>query len=702
MKDPANRVDQSTPSDLTLPTDKTNQVTPLASPTGVDQEPPEALTTNRETNVEDSPQARVRISDVMETVDADPSPAALPTTRRSILQPTLLAVSQSSNTSLSDNKASNNKTHVKEAHDRSNMLFKVHSDNIMKVTSYHITDFAGLYPVWPIIEFLMAPTGESKDDRMTSFIKCVVVLFKEILHIDNTATIATISITKDESSYIESKADLPTNFTKLGKYIMISGGSWVFNKKAKGSNNVYARFRLKSQVDMEEIVSRVLFEFSCLGGKNLQKKQHQAMKTKMPLMLLFVCNSTDQASIISDTKLMLDTALDDIEQNGMLPEEYDNRDIPHFTLCLNVPRLPAKTKSSNSKQYDHYKEHGKKAFHFKVVKEESNYFRYLSAHAHRLKLKVKYFGKFAKYTGMLGNNAPLSDCTRLHRCIQGQLNCHLSSTSITLNGINMLDALEYLRNPAGKSIVCLTLRDLLYRITLENKASLFLQLSQRSSGEVDAVIPNTVKAELMAKRMNIQIAAWCHFYWKDTNPGAEKFYCKLSDRAFSQVLLHKIGNCTWDSALKAVTSPSAQSEMSAIAEFEQQDWVKLLTQDSGEQWPKKARINPNAAFPFQDNFSVRTIHGAKAKTPTQDTVAAPAVAEIVEIQDYDDDISVLTSKTTSEAQTDVAVGCRVAFGSNPHSGPAANSTQSVTASRGLKDPTSAGPASGAAGGPDGK
>jgi hypothetical protein len=142
--------------------------------------------------------------------------------------------------------------------------------------------------------------------------------------------------------------------------------------------------------------------------------------------------------------------------------------------------------------------------------------------------------------------------------------------------------------------------------------------------------------------------------------------------------------------------------MSAIAEFEQQDWVKLLTQDSGDQRPKKVHIDPNAAFPFQDNFYVGTIHGAKAKTPTQDTAAAPAVAEIVEIQDNYNDVSVLTSKTTSEAQTDVAVGCLVASGSNPSSGPAADSTQSGTASGGSKDPTSAGPASGAAGGPDGK
>jgi hypothetical protein len=294
---------------------------------------------------------------------------------------------------------------------------------------------------------------------MNSFVKCVAALFGEILYVDNTAKIATISITEGKTTYIKLKSDLPSNFTKLGQYVMISGGSWVFNKKAKGSNDVYARFRLKSQVDMDEIVNRVSFEFSCLGGKNLQKKQHQAMETETPFMLLFVCNGTDQASIISDTKQILDTALDDIEQHGMLPQEFKNKDIPHFTLRLNVPRLPAagENKSSNNKGYDHYKEYGKKAFHFEVAKDNVNYFKYLSGHAHQIKLEVKYFGKFAKYTATLGNAAPLSDCTHLRRCIQGHLNYHLSSTSIILTGIDLLDASECIRNPAGKSIMRLTL-----------------------------------------------------------------------------------------------------------------------------------------------------------------------------------------------------------------------------------------------------
>jgi hypothetical protein len=87
-----------------------------------------------------------------------------------------------------------------------------------------------------------------------------------------------------------------------------------------------------------------------------------------------------------------------------------------------------------------------------------------------------------------------------------------------------------------KTISKFTLWDLLYRIKLNSNAPLLLQLSQRFG----TVIPNTSKAKLMAERMNIQIAAWCHFYWKETNPGADRFYQKLSDRAFNQVLLHEI------------------------------------------------------------------------------------------------------------------------------------------------------------------
>jgi hypothetical protein len=49
-----------------------------------------------------------------------------------------------------------------------------------------------------------------------------------------------------KDSFIKDRSGLPDNFTKLGKWLMISGGSWVFEKKEKGKGEVFARFRLKS------------------------------------------------------------------------------------------------------------------------------------------------------------------------------------------------------------------------------------------------------------------------------------------------------------------------------------------------------------------------------------------------------------------------------------------------------------------------
>jgi hypothetical protein len=143
-----------------------------------------------------------------------------------------------------------------------------------------------------------------------------------------------------------------------------------------------------------------------MGGKNIFKKQHQAMEMETPLMLLFVCNGMDQGGILLDIRQMLDLAYNNIEQNRMMPEEFKNKYIPQFTLRLNVPCLLADTKQNANKTYDHNKEQGKKAYHFKVVKEEVLYFMFLSGGAHCLRLDNKFFRKFAKIYGNIGEQCP--------------------------------------------------------------------------------------------------------------------------------------------------------------------------------------------------------------------------------------------------------------------------------------------------------
>ena len=135
---------------------------------------------------------------------------------------------------------------------------------------------------------------------MTSFVRCFASLLAEIKYVNHSAAIAPINIYDDDkANYITDRSSLPDNFTKLGKRLMISGGSWVFDRKEKGNGEVYVCFCLKSQDMAKGIVNLVSFEFNCLGGSRLSKKTMQAMEAKTPMMLLFVCNGTDQSSIAS-------------------------------------------------------------------------------------------------------------------------------------------------------------------------------------------------------------------------------------------------------------------------------------------------------------------------------------------------------------------------------------------------------------------
>jgi hypothetical protein len=358
----------------------------------------------------------------------------------------------------------------------------------------------------------------------------------------------------------------------------------------------------------KEIINKVSFEFTRLGGSRLSKKAMQAMETETPMMLLFLCNGTDHSSISTDIRQILDLAYKDINTEGMLPEQYKFRDLPKFALRLIVPRLPEKKSAKDNKSYDHIHKQGKKVLHLEVAKSDLAFFTFLATHAHRMGLDTKYFGKFAKLTATLGRDAPLSDCSRLRWCIQGHLNFHLSSTSVTINGIEDLDASEIVHNPTtGMTVARVSLRNMLYKIKLSNKSPLFLQLSQRPSGEVNAIIPNMPKAEIMAKRINVQVAAWCHYYWKDTNKGGERFFKKLAERAFNAHLNHEVSKCAWNATEQVVTSLRSVSEMSAVYEFKSLDWVKNIVKANHNS--TKKHVDPTAAFNFEEDFSVGTIHG---------------------------------------------------------------------------------------------
>ncbi len=276
---PNNNLDA--PCDLTPQTDKSGGMTTLDSPTGVDVQDgalqaPANNVSPQASNVTDTrstpPSRSVRINETAITASSPEgisqgranSPKGISLGQQSFLM-------SSSTSVLATNKpeeydaSSPTKGRTSKIYDRDQKLYRVFSEDGMNETAYHMTDFAGFYTVWPIVEFSMVPTGATKDKQMTSFIKCVTALLGEMLYVNKAAMIAPIDITDgDATSFIKTKVDLPANFTKLGKHIMICSGSWVFNKKEKGNNNVYGRFRLKSQTPLK--TSLIKYRLNSLGS----------------------------------------------------------------------------------------------------------------------------------------------------------------------------------------------------------------------------------------------------------------------------------------------------------------------------------------------------------------------------------------------------------------------------------------------------
>jgi hypothetical protein len=120
-----------------------------------------------------------------------------------------------------------------------------------------------------------------------------------------------------------------------------------------------------------------------------------------------------------------------------------------------------------------------------------------------------------------------------------------------------------------------------------------------------------------------------------------------------------------------VTSPTSRSELSEVIKFENQDWVKKLAQANSSP-PKKHFIDPNAAFPFQDDFSVGTIHGTNAKAPSKEQGADES--DVIKIIDNGNDFSILTTKTQDKLlallfqerqKRKSAIGHWAASGTNP-------------------------------------
>ncbi len=79
-----------------------------------------------------------------------------------------------------------------------------------------------------------------------------------------------------------------------------------------------------------------------------------------------------------------------------------------------------------------------------------------------------------------------------------------------------------------------------------------------------------------------------------------------------------------------MTSPNAQLELSAVMEFKNQDWIKNIAQ-ADQSNIKMKHVNPNTAFPFQDDLSVGTIHGKNKAAQPKDQIEGTGAKDTTKV-----------------------------------------------------------------------
>ena len=83
--------------------------------------------------------------------------------------------------------------------------------------------------------------------------------------------------------------------------------------------------------------------------------------------------------------------------------------------------------------------------------------------------------------------------------------------------------------------------------------------------------------------------------------------------------------------------------MSAVYEFESLNWVKNIVK--ADHNPTKKHVDPTAAFNFEEDFSVGTIHSKNDAVHVRTT--NKEATEVIELTD-DDNVSILSSKTQDD------------------------------------------------------
>jgi hypothetical protein len=232
------------------------------------------------------------------------------------------------------------------------------------------------------------------------------------------------------------------------------------------------------------------------------------METVTPFIIYYLYTFNDIATLRAELTSLLEEAHQGMQDDLMLPEEFEHANIPEINIRRGVPKLPGQP----GNHFHHYLQEMQEARRAHLIECNVRAIPFLwtlISHMKEWKLTAPIWGRHAHITKTVDWDSPKGDISRFIQMSQDHTCYNMSVISIEVRGILYLEA--------SAEILCPTTGNVLGHLSLQQTLMKYLKLQDGNpmcaelhqcgpQGPVDMVIPNTSAAEACFEMFNKQPA----------------------------------------------------------------------------------------------------------------------------------------------------------------------------------------------------
>ncbi len=275
---------------------------------------------------------------------------------------------------------------------------------------------------------------------------------------------------------LRSNTKMSTTMTVFLAYALVGSNANAFKPKRNNNNkqgrkgkdepntldpSMYSTLVFLSDVDPNIIILHVTHEFCRAGGFYFWKKQRQCVETATPFIIYYLYTFNDIATLWEELTSLLEEVHQGMQDNLMLPEEFEHAKVPEINIRWGVTKLPGQPGNHFLRLFarDARSTPGTSDW---MQCECNLFFWTLISYMKERKLTAPIWGGHTHITETVDWDSPKGDISQFIQMLQDHTCYNMSVISIEVRGILDLEAsAEILCPTTGNVLGHLSLRQTL-------------------------------------------------------------------------------------------------------------------------------------------------------------------------------------------------------------------------------------------------